>query len=85
MTDHRLDWIDGQLFCDLVALGNDELQAARELLGLKMAVREDSFTTYRGETPCLKANIGWAADHTVREDSRRSPVFVKYRPFPVTR
>jgi hypothetical protein len=79
--EHRLDWRDGRLwFGDVGA--SDEMSAARQMLALGLAKREDRMATYRGEMRCLTMGIGWAADHTVVETRSE---FRTYRPFPMLR
>lgn len=77
---HRLDWRDGWLFHGEHKLGRDGNAAARELLRLNLAERDDKFTTYRGETPCLTAGVGWMADRRVAVNPGGTPVFKRITP-----
>jgi hypothetical protein len=58
-----------------------EHSAARTLIDLGLAKRSDWLRTFHGETPCLKANIGWLADHSAADPDRGSPHWTKYKPF----
>lgn len=76
----RLQWKDGQLFYDNLPLGaQDELDAARVLLARNLATRSDTFTTYRGDMPCLTGRIGWAADRRVTTHKDGYPIFKRQR------
>lgn len=77
---HRLDWRDGWLFHGEHKLGRDGNGAARELLRLNLAARDDTFTTYRGEMPCLTAGVGWMADRRVVTNAGGTPVFKRITP-----
>lgn len=82
-NNHRLDWRGGKLFLGAAPLGvDDELEAARILLKLNLASKDDTFTTYRGKTPCLTARVGWAADRVVRSTPGGTPVFRLARAVP---
>jgi hypothetical protein len=74
MTEHRLDWREGRLWCGDVG-ASDEMAAARQLLSLGLATRDDTIVSYRSEMPCLKMGIGWAADRVVTVNVGGTPVF----------
>lgn len=84
-TEHRLDWRGKKLFCGVAELADDEFKAARTMLALGMAKRADRITTYRGEMACLTGEVGWLADHTVRETATEGPRFDLWKPFPAAR
>ena len=75
MTHHRLDWRDGLFYGDEPLGVADECDAARALLAHNLAVREDTFTTYRGDMPCLTMGVGWGADRRVAVNEAGTPVF----------
>jgi len=64
-----------------------ECSAARKLLELGLAKREDTLRTWRGDQPCMHGGIGWLADRRVSESDRKgqtgTPRFVRWVPPPV--
>jgi len=55
--------------------------AARWLLANGKANREDKLTICREGRPALSGSVGWLAGHTVEENDKVSPRWIKYRPF----
>ena len=55
--------------------------AARALLDLGIAKRDDMMRTFHGSAPSMRGSIGWWADHSVSEPDRGRLRIVKWRPF----
>ena len=45
------------------------------------AADADTLITTRNGRPAMRGNVGWLAAHSVLENERVSPRWVKYRPF----
>ena len=72
---HRFEAEDGHAsLCDL----------SRKLLQEGKANRGDRIELLRLGRTALSGSIGWFADHTVSENARGGPRFVKWEPFPVS-
>ena len=55
--------------------------AARKLV--EMGVSRDAVLhVFHGSAPAMRGNLGWCADHTIREDDARGLRIVKYKPRP---
>jgi hypothetical protein len=58
---------------------------ARYLLAKGLAQPEDRLITTLRTVHSMSGQIGWLAEHTVKEDDDHGPRFVKWRPFPGAR
>jgi hypothetical protein len=58
-----------------------ECSAARRLIELSLAKREDVLLTFRGDNPCMRGSVGWFADRRVADDDRGLH-FARWKPFP---
>ena len=54
---------------------------ARWLLAEGMAQPEDRIETYWAGTPSMSGLVGQCAEWIVREDEKRGPTLIRYRPF----
>lgn len=77
--EHRLDWKGGHLWKGDTDLGKCETDAARRLLELALANERDTFLTFRGDMPCFRAKVKWAAGKEVTTSGTGTPTFVKYK------
>jgi hypothetical protein len=77
----KTKWLARYGDVDLGVWRDPEHSAARRLLELGLADRSHWLRTYRGAMPCLRANVGWLADHSSSEPDRGRLHTVKWRAF----
>src|SRR5271165_5744037 len=58
-----------------------ECDAARWLLERGHASEGDTLFTTRNGRLAMSGNVGWLADHTVEENDKTSPRWIKFRAF----